>query len=215
MKYGHALVQLLCKAPTSGEVKTRLAAYLGEDGAAALHLELATDAFNRCRASTRYKLDVWCAPTIDHQIFGSFADSGADLFEQVGHDLATRMQHAMSQGLLVPGVNKVVLIGTDCPSINASYIELALDALGDHDVVFGPAEDGGYGLIGMKHAVVASVFQGIRWGTNSVLADSCRKLNDMQINFALLPLIWDVDIAEDLPRYRAWLDARSGKPKLD
>ena len=101
---------------------------------------------------------------------------------------------------LVDGLNqatRVILVGSDCPDINGSYVGEAFERLNDHDIVLGPAEDGGYGLIGVRDAV-PSIFQSIAWSTTSVLSETCRRLNDAVTDYALLPLIWDVDRAEQL-----------------
>ena len=103
---------------------------------------------------------------------------------------------------------RVVLVGSDCPDINASYVSEAFERLNDHEVVLGPAEDGGYGLIGVRGAV-PSIFQDIAWSTASVLSETCRRLNDIGTDYALLPLIWDVDRPGDVERYYDLLEQES------
>jgi hypothetical protein len=76
-----------------------------------------------------------------------------------------------------------------------------------HDVVLGPAEDGGYGLVGVK-GEIPDMFSDIDWGTERVLSQTCARLNRDGLDFGLLPLIWDVDRPDDLSRYRAWLKGR-------
>jgi rSAM/selenodomain-associated transferase 1 len=127
----------------------------------------------------------------------------SEVFLQPDGDLGVRMAHALRNG--VSRAPKTILIGTDCPPIDAAYVKQAFETLNTHDVVLGPAEDGGYGLIGVKNTV-PDIFSGIDWGTDKVLAQTCRKLNAQRINYALLPLIWDVDRPEDLPRYYQWLE---------
>ena len=87
------------------------------------------------------------------------------------------------------------------PAIDGDYLHRASDALSDHDVCLGPAEDGDYGLVGVS-GQVPDMFRNIRWSTSDVLADSCRHLNRQRINYALLSLIWDLDRPEDLARYQ-------------
>jgi glycosyltransferase A (GT-A) superfamily protein (DUF2064 family) len=96
-------------------------------------------------------------------------------------------------------------VGTDLPFINKSYIDLAISGLRDHAVVLGPAEDGGYGLVGINKEI-PDMFFDIEWGTEKVLSQTCNRLNRGDLDYCLLPLIWDVDRPEDLQRYKAWLD---------
>ena len=116
------------------------------------------------------------------------------------------MAFALADGL--SRASKVVLIGTDLPSLDLSYVETAFDALDLHEVVFGPAVDGGYGLIGVSGSVPA-IFSEISWGGSSVLEETCKKLNELRCSYRFLPLIWDVDTPDDLPRYNAWKEARN------
>jgi hypothetical protein len=86
-------------------------------------------------------------------------------------------------------------------------VALAVNALQQYELVFGPVEDGGYGLLGVRESL-PEIFSDIDWGTDRVLSQSCDKLNREGCGFRLLPLIWDVDRPEDLPRYEAWLKSR-------
>ena len=87
-------------------------------------------------------------------------------------------------------------------------IREAFNRLDRHEVVLGPAEDGGYGLIGVKDKVPL-IFRDITWSTASVLSDTCRRLNDVGSSYALLPSIWDVDRPADAERYYDLLQKES------
>jgi glycosyltransferase A (GT-A) superfamily protein (DUF2064 family) len=96
----------------------------------------------------------------------------------------------------------VVLIGNDCPAIDSGFLQAACAALDDHSVVIGPAEDGGYVLLGLRKKEV-NVFADMPWGTDQVLALTLQRLSQQGCKPALLPTLWDVDRPEDLGRLAA------------
>ena len=108
------------------------------------------------------------------------------------------MLYSISDGL--GRSERVVLVGSDCPPIDSGYVAQALALLKDHDVVLGPAEDGGYGLIGARR-LLPEIFTDIIWSSDHVLSDTCSRLNEGLVNYAMLPLIWDVDRPTDIDRY--------------
>ena len=198
MKNPEPLIQIFCKAPVLGKVKTRLIHKLGARAA----LDLYQQMFERLIAelsATRFNTELWISPDKAHVFFDPYT---APRFQQAGTNLGVRIKAALSNGLTRH--ESVILVGTDLPLINRSYIELAVNAFRDHDVIIGPAEDGGYGLVGVK-GEPPDIFSDIDWGTERVLSQTCAKLNSHGLKFGLLPLIWDVDLPADLPRYEAWL----------
>ena len=198
MKNPEPLIQIFCKAPVLGKVKTRLIHKLGARAA----LDLYQQMFERLIAelsATRFNTELWISPDKAHVFFDPYT---VPRFQQAGTNLGVRIKAALSNGLTRH--ESVILVGTDLPLINRSYIELAVNALRDHDVIIGPAEDGGYGLVGVK-GEPPDIFSDIDWGTERVLSQTCAKLNSHGLDFGLLPLIWDVDRPADLPRYEAWL----------
>ncbi|MBT4616111.1 MAG: glycosyltransferase [Gammaproteobacteria bacterium] len=201
MKNPEPLIQIFCKAPVLGKVKTRLIQKLGRRGALDLYLQMFERLIAELSAS-RFNTELWISPDKDHAFFQSYAFAR---FQQAGPHLGVRMSTALRDGL--NRHESVILVGTDLPLIDRSYIEQAVGALQTHDVVLGPAEDGGYGLVGVK-AETPDMFSDIDWGTERVLSQTCARLNRDGLDFGLLPLIWDVDLPDDLPRYRAWLKGR-------
>jgi rSAM/selenodomain-associated transferase 1 len=95
------------------------------------------------------------------------------------------------------GKKRVVIIGTDCPDINISLIERALDALSQKDLILGPALDGGYYLIGLSRLAPA-LFDSISWGTGEVLSQTEAIASQLGLNVGFLPALRDVDRPEDL-----------------
>ena len=123
-----------------------------------------------------------------------------DIRLQIGSSLGEKIAASMENALLKPGVDGVIVIGSDCPSFDAAYLESAMHQLYvGHDVVIGPAEDGGYVLIGMK-APNPGVFKGVEWGTDRVLEQTITNIDMLNLSHVLLETLWDVDRPEDLDR---------------
>ncbi len=197
-QFRDARILLMCKAPVPGEVKTRLIPQLGEEGACRLHERLANRIVKEVLDANLCPLQIWCSPSINHAFFQQYVDR-AELYEQQGGDIGERMHQSAVAALEQTGVNRVLIVGTDTPEVDAAYLSAALEALENHDAVIGPAEDGGYVLIGLRKAVPA-VFEHVSWSTGTVYSESCRNLNNLKWNWVALPRLWDVDEPADLKR---------------
>lgn len=147
-------------------------------------------------ASDLAPVELWCAPSIDHPFFERF---DVPRYAQHGADLGERMHGAIEDAS--KRAEAVVLVGTDCPPIDREYLDLALSSLVSADAVLGPAEDGGYGLIGLREPRL-SLFDGIAWSTADVAATTVERFEEASLHFCCLPTIWDVDRPEDLRRWR-------------
>lgn len=201
MRFPDARILVMAKAPVPGEVKTRLIPALGPEGAAALHGRLLEDIVRRLTAARVAPLELWCAPDAAAAVFGRLAAMyGCSLHAQKGRDLGERMRRAAADALTRARV--VVLAGCDCPDLDAGYVEQALDALVSHDAVLGPAEDGGYVLLGLRRAA-PELFAGLPWGTERVAAITRERMRGLGWRWAERPVLWDLDRPEDLARYRA------------
>jgi len=194
---------IFCKAPIPGEVKTRLISGVGAGSAANIHARLATETIGDCLAVAaalpRIKLQLWCSPDIEHGFFQAFVDKMA-LHQQQGNDLGERMAHAMCFDS-----SPAILIGTDCPPVNRNYLLNAADQLRFNPFVIAPAEDGGYGLIGMR-SPCEDVFNDIQWSTDQVLQETLARCRENSIKVLQLPTIWDVDEPVDLDRWLAGVE---------
>ncbi|MDC0007342.1 TIGR04282 family arsenosugar biosynthesis glycosyltransferase, partial [Winogradskyella sp.] len=115
---------------------------------------------------------------------------------QNGADLGERMLNAFKDGFKA-GYKKIVLIGSDLPDINASHILQGLEVLKDNDVVFGPAEDGGYYLVGMSK-MVASIFTNKPWSQPNLLEVTLQELHNNNTTIGTLATLNDIDNYEDL-----------------
>ena len=196
-----------CRAPIQGKCKTRLISTLGESGALSAHVELTRDALTRLRGFTGLKM-LWCSQ--DHDLARDWAEEfGFAYAVQQGADIGQRMAHAL-QVMLTGRCSRVCLVGSDCPPIDAAYVYEGFDLMQNHDLVFGPAEDGGYGLVGMQVQEAsranyprAELFEDISWGTSQVMTQSHARANKLGLSVGLLAEIWDVDTALDWQRYLA------------
>jgi hypothetical protein len=137
--------------------------------------------------------------------YSSFVDEqdnwpSSDFHKQLqeGDDLGERMQRAFAVGFRHDG--PVVIIGSDCAQLTPQIVRDAFTQLEDHDFVVGPADDGGYYLLGMR-TYTPSIFDNIVWSTEEVFPATIRKMTDAGWSYALLPTLSDIDYAEDWERY--------------
>ena len=146
-----------------------------------------------------------CAPGADHKEFLLLSrDIGLTMESQLGSDLGERMAHAASSRL-VSG-RTVVLIGGDCPALQPRHLLQTLTWLdGDCDAVIGPAEDGGYVLLGLKKCS-PELFRGIAWGGDTVLEETRSRLQELRWQWRELEPLWDLDRPADLERFREMSD---------
>lgn len=201
---------LFTKYPTPGKSKTRLIPELGAEGAAALHRKMAIHA---CSLVRRIESHNGTAGEIRYtgSDESSFRDwLGADLTfkNQNDGDLGVRMFAAVDDGLSKH--DSVILIGTDCPALNDATVNHAFALLRKHDVVIGPAEDGGYYLIGMRKAH-RELFEGIEWGSAEVLAKTRGRIDALGLRAAYLQRLPDIDRPEDL---KHWNDSDDEAPAI-
>jgi rSAM/selenodomain-associated transferase 1 len=118
---------------------------------------------------------------------------------QTGNDLGDKMKNAFAT-VFGNRNKKLVIIGTDCPDLNASVIMNAYVYLEDHDIVIGPASDGGYYLLGMKK-LHPRLFEKIDWSTEKVLAQTLKICESSNLSTFLLPELSDIDDENDLKKY--------------
>jgi rSAM/selenodomain-associated transferase 1 len=192
-------VIVFAKAARPGAVKTRLIPLLGEEGAAALHVKLVRRTLDTLRAASFRGAQLYCTPGTDDPFFWFCSGHyGVSLHEQAAGDLGRRMQVALENALVNHAM--ALLVGTDCPALTARHLRQAEQALrGGNDAVFVPCEDGGYALVGLKRAD-ATLFDGIAWGGDRVMADTRERLQRLGWRWAELETLWDVDRPGDYER---------------
>jgi rSAM/selenodomain-associated transferase 1 len=194
-------IAIFARAPVAGQAKTRLIPCLGAEGAAALQHALIRRALQTAVAAKLGSVSLWCAPDCEHPAFSNFSKHfGVQLYPQRGADLGARMFHAFSR---LCHRSEALVIGTDCPALSERELRTAAEALCEgNDAVFVPAEDGGYVLAGLRHAI-ASLFYGIPWGTDRVMGHTRTRLRNAGVRWRELPTSWDVDRPADIDRLRA------------
>lgn len=193
MKYPEACIALFARVPVPGKVKTRLIPALGVEGACRLHERLLARILGVLQQQTLCDAELWLDAAGSHPLIDN---CGLPQHLQQGDDLGARMAHAVATTL--QRYRQVLVIGTDTPTLDADYLEQALQALQQgNDVVLGPAFDGGYVLIGLAGQPFA-VFDAVEWGTEKVLQQTLTRVAAAGLRCHLLDAQPDVDRPEDL-----------------
>lgn len=214
-----AALVIFAKAPIPGQVKTRLCPDLTEDEAATLHGSFVLDTLERTKAAVhQFKLPLdrflACAPSSTHVFFRIMeARHGVTLLDQQGDNLGDRMAQAFST-LFTRGYRHVFLVGTDVPSLPLTHYRDAVQSLTRHELILGPAKDGGYYLIGMT-SPHPELFAGIPWSTEQVMTLTQQKAAAAGLKTALLPVWSDVDTLDDLHALIVDCAADKRRPKQE
>ena len=175
-----------------GRVKTRLARDIGPVRATLLYRRMTEQLVRAVGRDPRWRIRL--AVTPDKAVRGRFWPAGLRRQGQGDGDLGARMLRAIAAA----GTGPVVIVGSDIPDLRRHHIAAAFAALKGHDAVFGPAEDGGYWLIGFRHRGLApGSFAGVRWSTRHALADSVAALRP-GLRVARLCTLRDLDTGADL-----------------
>ena len=201
---GHPRSRILvfAREPLLGKVKSRLAVEIGAQEALAVYRAMLARLGQLLTQAQIASWDLWVTSNCSHKDFLSICNK-TNIYLQNGQDLGARMDGAIQQTLRQENVESVVLIGTDCPAVTERYLNQALLALESGvDVVLGPAEDGGYVLVGMQRPITA-VFEDIPWGTDQVMHRTLETLKAKELTYRLLDTLWDVDRPEDLVRLQS------------
>jgi rSAM/selenodomain-associated transferase 1 len=184
------------KTPAPGQVKTRLAAAVGGQRAAAIYRDLGRRVIAAC-AGADHDTVVWFAPANARQTVRDWLGGlgVAGYRAQIAGGLGARLEDAF-QRHFDEGAGRVLVIGSDCPDVDAPLVRRAFAALDEHDVVLGPARDGGYYLIGLR-APAPQLFRGIPWSTEAVLGETLARVRQLALRPRLLPTLRDIDTVND------------------
>jgi uncharacterized protein len=189
---------IFVKAPIPGRVKTRLAEHIGPSGAADVYWRLGRHVV-RSAAGSGYRTTVWFTPRREaafvRKWLAGVARGGVAFHPQVGASLGARLVTAFADEF-ADGARRVVMIGSDCPGVDRRLVREAFAALGERDVVLGPARDGGYYLIGLA-APRPALFRGIPWSTAAVAVETRVRARALGLSCRLLRALRDVDTARD------------------
>ncbi|MBT5549804.1 MAG: glycosyltransferase [Nitrospina sp.] len=200
-KFCENAVVLFARDPVLGKVKTRLSPFLDDETILQLYTCFLHDSLDKIRQVENADLFIGISPSNQSGFFTGMPGSDMRIFVQEGKELGDKMRRAI-QDRFAEGYERVVIIGSDSPSLPVSYIERALAS--DKDMVLGPSTDGGYYLIGMKGALT-EVFEGVTWGTEKVLQETCDHLVQNGVPLELLPVWYDIDSPEDLKFFKTHL----------
>ena len=181
-------------------VKTRLAARLGDEEALRIYLELGTHAVTESSAGEWETVVAYTPDDAGPQTRRWLGESVRYAPQGQG-DLGDRMARSI-RGEIAAGAGRVVVIGTDCPELTSADIENAFAALDDADVVFGPATDGGYYLVGTRGDHPA-LFYDIAWSSTDTLALTLKRAAEAGLRVRLLATRSDIDTVEDLQAWQA------------
>jgi len=196
------VVLVFQKNEVLGKVKTRLASGMGDLRALEIYkhlIQLTYSVLEDVSAPVWTYFSDFIPETVNPPI--------EKCFVQEGHDLGERMANAFGRSF-ESGMEKVVLIGTDCPTLQSQHLNQAFEALTNSDLVLGPATDGGYYLIGMKRRS-DYLFEGISWSTAAVLSQTLAVATANGLDFTLLDELSDIDTQEDWERYSSQIEITS------
>ena len=199
--YSRGRILVFARAPQPGRVKTRLAEGVGAGRATEVYRQLLEQTVARAAASGLAPVELLVTPDTLHPFFSTLVDRyGVTIGVQAPGDLGQRMASALESALR--DSDFVLLIGSDCPVLDGDYLLSATELLDKGaDAVVGPAEDGGYVLIGLRR-FDARLFDDIPWGSDRVMQLTRRRLQALGWCWEELPPLWDLDRPDDLLRWQ-------------
>ena len=189
----HSALIIFVKNPEKGKVKTRLAETIGDEKALAVYNEL-LQITKSVADPLSVEKQIWYSRFVDEDDL--WEQGPYEKHSQKGESLGQRMQSAF-QKAFSSGHQKVVIIGSDCASIRTEIVREAFDELVDHDLVVGPAQDGGYYLLGMSEFYPA-LFEDKTWSTSSVFESTMAQVENLNLSYHLLSTLNDIDTEDDL-----------------
>lgn len=185
---------IFTRNPELGKVKSRLAQGVGQENALAIYKKLLQ---HTQEVVTQVNCERWVGYSVTIRTNDLWPETDFKKFKQEGADLGKRMSHAFETAFAA-GHTKVIIVGSDLYDLRPTHIEDAFTALQKNDVVLGPAQDGGYYLLGMK-SLIPEVFSDKEWGTETVYKDTLDNLQTKSVH--LLETLNDIDYARDLEPY--------------
>lgn len=193
-KKSNALI-LFARTPRIGKVKTRLNPKLTKETILKLYTRFLDDSIEKISRISESDHFIAGFPAEDLAFFDNVSqERNISVFPQSGNDLGEKMRNAFDDRFN-EGYEKVVIIGSDSPSLPLENIQMAFRS--DKDIVIGPSTDSGYYLIGMNRKRI-ELFEGVAWGSNTVLRETLKNIQLARVSLELLPLWYDVDEFQDL-----------------
>ena len=203
---------IFAKTPELGKVKTRLENALGQQGCLELHKWLVKDRLAKfcwTQADREYEVLLYVTDNPKDKFWIELNSSSSaqnshgqvPILLQSGVTLGERLWHAVKHTL--DRQEWVILIGADCPDLDAHYVDIAISELENgRDAVIGPAEDGGYVLLGLRQSL-KQVFQGISWGSDRVFDETVAVFKHLGLDYRVLSRLKDLDVMDDYLYYKS------------
>ncbi|PKM78376.1 MAG: hypothetical protein CVU90_02425 [Firmicutes bacterium HGW-Firmicutes-15] len=202
-------VVIMSKTPVPGYTKTRLISVLSPQECVAFHRACLNDIVKNINVLGLPVFLYYAPAPLEDKSLVDWQDnswwelseellSNVSMYPQLGKDLGERMYQASLE--LLSNREAVVFLGSDLPDIPTSVLIQAMEKLDSNDVVIGPAEDGGYYLLGIKQAY-SGLFENISWGSSEVLVETLDRIKRNGLSFALLKIQRDIDTWEDMQDY--------------
>ena len=203
-------VIVFAKNPVPNQVKTRLVPTLSPEQAAALYTAFLTDWCETLAKLSNVDIVIAYTPEDAQPDLQALIGDDVIYIPQMGIDLGERLDSA-TQWAAEHGYTKILIVGSDSPTLPISYISEALTLLDSKDTVVGPSTDGGYYLIGFSAAALTTtvplVFEEIAWSTADVFQQTVTRIYSAEATLGLLPPWYDIDIPEDLAFLQAHIAA--------
>ena len=201
---------VFAKNPIPNQVKTRLLPKISPEQAASLYRAFLTDWCETLAELSNIDLIVAYTPPGSQPDLQALIGEDVTYIPQTGTNLGTRLTSA-TLWASENGYGKILIVGSDSPTLPLEYIWQAVVGLGSRDIVIGPSVDGGYYLIGFSvenlNEIVPTIFEGIAWSTPQVLQQTVERIHTMDATLKLLPPWYDVDTPKDLAFLHAHLSA--------
>ncbi|MBU3129903.1 TIGR04282 family arsenosugar biosynthesis glycosyltransferase [Clostridium tagluense] len=204
---------LMTRIPIAGMTKTRLMKVLTGEECAEIHRCFLLDLFKMV-SELRQIADIYVTYTPENSLYlmADIIPSFIDSFPQKGYDIGERMDNSI-QKLLNKGYSKVILIGSDIPSLQSEDIKKAYEELEDKDICIGPTNDGGYYLVGMKKRCRDIFSSNLKWGYKSVFEATVSIANNLGLKVGLVAKLSDIDEKEDIEDFMKRIQKEEFKVK--
>ena len=190
------LLVIFVKAPRKGQVKTRLAAYIGEDLALKLYLAMVEDLLENVRESHHYDIQIMVWPEKSEEEVRNWLQWLGVIASQIPGDLGIKLNHAFGKGFK-QGFKRIIIIGSDLPGLSSSLITQGFQQVEQYPLVLGPARDGGYYLIGLN-SPQPQLLTKMSWSTPEVLSETIDRAHQSNLSYYLLKEMQDIDDYEDV-----------------
>ena len=201
---------VFAKNPVPNQVKTRLVPPLSPEQAATLYTAFLTDWCEVLAKLSDVDLTIAYTPAEAHSDLQVLIGDDVLYIPQMGADLGERLASA-TQWATEHGYTKILLVGSDSPTLPIAYVSKAFTLLDSRDITIGPSTDGGYYLIGFSAMNIAMtvpfIFEEIAWSTADVFQQTVTRIQSRKVTLGLLPPWYDIDTAEDLAFLHAHISA--------